>query len=170
MREWRPDVATMSGRAAGNLESLRRLAELLDTRFVIPGTKIRFGLDPILSLVPGLGDLVSPAFAVLLLVEGLQQRVPKVVIARMLVNAFTDALIGAIPVAGNIGDIFWRANARNLELLERHARPGAAPSRSDYVVASLLAAVFGIVVFIPVMLAIWLAASLWWWMVSAAPA
>jgi len=171
MREWRPDVATMSGRAAGNLESLRRLAELLDTRFVIPGTKIRFGLDPILSLVPGLGDLVSPAFAVLLLVEGLQQRVPKVVIARMLVNAFTDALIGAIPVAGNIGDIFWRANARNLELLERHARPGgAAPSRNDYVAAALLAAAFGIVVFIPVMLAVWLAASLWWWMVSAAPA
>ena len=160
----------MSTRAAGNLASLRRLAELLDNRFVIPGTNIRFGLDPILSLVPGLGDLVSPAFAVLLLVQGLQQRVPKVVIARMLANAFIDALIGAIPVAGNIGDIFWRANARNLDLLARHARPGAAPSKSDYVAASLLAAAFGIVVFIPVTIAIWLAASLWWWLMAAAPA
>jgi hypothetical protein len=152
--------------AGERLEALRRLAALLDNRFVIPGTDIRFGLDPVLSLVPGVGDLVSPAFAVLLLVQGVQQRIPKVVMVRMLVNALADALIGAVPVAGNIGDIFWRANTRNLALLERHARPGAAPSTGDYVVVGLLAAAFGAVIFIPVFIGIWLAAALWLWLMS----
>lgn len=148
------------------LDLLRRLAVFLDSRFVIPGTRIRFGLDPILSLVPGFGDLVSPAFAVLLLTHGVRQRVPAVVLARMLANAFMDALIGAVPIAGNIGDIFWRANVRNLALLERHAHPGAAPQWSDYAVAMIMAAVFGLVIFIPVFIAIWLAAGLWWWMMA----
>jgi len=150
------------------LAALRRLADLLDNRFVIPGTTIRFGLDPILSLVPGLGDLVSPAFAVLLLVQGVEQRIPKVVMVRMLVNALVDALIGAVPVAGNVGDVFWRANARNFALLERHARPGAAPAAGDYVVAGLLAAAFGMVVFIPALVGIWLALSLWVWLFASA--
>ena len=150
-------------RAFDEIRRLRRLAALLDSRFTIPGTRIRFGLDPILSLVPGFGELVSPAFAVLLLTQGVRQRVPVVVLARMLANALIDAAIGVVPVAGSIGDIFWRANVWNLELLERHARPGAQPSRGDYAMAALMAAAFGLVVFVPVMLAIWLASALWWW-------
>ncbi len=161
-----PRTANRDPRTASRLEGLRRLADLLVNRFVIPGTSIRFGLDPILSFVPGVGDLVSPAFAVLLLVQGVQQRIPKVVMLRMLVNALVDAAIGAVPVAGNVGDVFWRANARNLELLERHARPGAAPDSSDYVVAGLLAVVFGMIVFIPAIVGIWLAVSLWWWLAA----
>jgi len=146
------------------LEALRRLAVLLDTRFVIPGTSIRFGLDPLFSLIPGIGDLVSPAFAVLLLVQGIEQRVPKVVLVRMLVNALADAFIGAVPVAGNIGDVFFRANVRNMALLERHARPGVRPSTSDYVLVGLLAGAFGLVVFVPVFLSFWLAVALWTWL------
>jgi len=146
------------------LDGLRRLAQLLDNRFVVPGTTIRFGLDPLFSLLPGVGDLVSPAFAVLLLVQGIQQHVPKVVLVRMLANAFVDALIGAVPIAGNIADVFWRANLRNLALLERHARPGVSPSRGDYVVVGLLAAGFGLVIFVPVLLGLWLAAGLLEWL------
>ena len=156
----------MRNAAGARLEALRQLAALLDNRFVIPGTTIRFGLDPVLSLIPGVGDLVSPAFAILLLVQGVGQRIPKVVMVRMLANALLDALIGAVPIAGNIGDIFWRANARNLALLERHAHPGAAPSKSDYVFVSLLAAAFGLVIFIPVFIGIWLAAGLWFWLTT----
>jgi hypothetical protein len=154
-------------RALDDLRWLRQLATLLDSRFVVPGTSIRFGLDPILSLVPGLGDLVSPAFAVLLLTQGVRQGVPTVVLARMLVNGFADALIGAVPVAGNIADVFWRANERNLALLERHSRPGAQPAPSDYLAAGVLAAVFGLAVLVPVFLAVWLAAGFWWWLVAA---
>ncbi len=151
-----------------DLLRLRQLATLLDNRFVIPGTTIRFGLDPILSLVPGLGELVSPAFAVLLLTQGVRQRVPKVVLVRMLFNAFLDALIGAVPVAGSVADVFWRANVRNLALLERHAVPGAKPAPGDYVVLGLLSAAFGLVIFVPVVLALWMAAAVWWWLVTAA--
>ena len=63
------------------LSLLRSWAELLDSRFRIPGTKIRYGLDPILSLIPGLGDLASPAFTVLLLFKGLERHVPRIVLA-----------------------------------------------------------------------------------------
>src|SRR5262245_22537374 len=136
-------------RWADEIRRLRWFADLLDSRFRIPGTQIRFGIDPILSLVPGLGDLSSPIFAVVLMAQGLRQRVPKVVLTRMLLNALVDALIGAVPIAGNIGDIFWRANLRNLELLERHAHPGQPPARGDYLLVFGVAAVFGLIVAIP---------------------
>jgi hypothetical protein len=140
---------------------LRWWADLLDSRFQIPGTGIRFGIDPILSLIPGLGDLASPVFAVALMVQGVRQRVPRVVLLRMLGNALIDALIGAVPIAGAVGDIFWRANLRNLALLERHATRGVRPSRSDYIFVWTAAAIFGLLVAIPVFLAIYLFAELW---------
>src|SRR5215213_3040822 len=115
------------------LQWLRAWADLLDSRFRIPGTQIRFGIDPVLSLIPGLGDLASPIYTVLLLVQGVKVRVPRVIMARMVFNALIDALIGIVPVAGSVGDIFWRANVRNLSLLERHARPGRPPERGDYI-------------------------------------
>jgi hypothetical protein len=142
------------------LPYLRSWADLLDSRFRIPGTEVRVGLDPVLSLVPGLGDLASPVFTVALLVEGLRRRVPKVILTRMAANALLDAAIGAVPVAGNVGDIFWRANTRNLALLERHARPGRPPERADYVFVLGLAAIFGLLVAIPFFVALWLAVLL----------
>jgi hypothetical protein len=142
---------------------LRAWAELLDSKFRIPGTQIRFGIDPILSLIPGLGDLASPVFAVLLIVQGARQRVPRVVLVRMAANALVDALIGAVPIAGNVGDIFWRANSMNLALLERHARPGLPPSRGDYLFVFGIAAVFGLALAIPFVLAIVLTAAVVRW-------
>jgi hypothetical protein len=143
----RPDVT---------LAWLRTWAVLLDARFRIPGTQIRFGIDPLLALIPGIGDLASPVFTTLLIVQGLHQRVPKVILVRMLGNALLDALIGVVPVAGPVGDVFWKANVRNLALLERYARPGLAPTRSDYVFVFAIVAVFGMIVVVPVALAIWL--------------
>jgi hypothetical protein len=136
---------------------LRAWAVLLDARFRIPGTQIRFGIDPVLSLIPGIGDLVSPIFATLLIVQGLHQRVPKVIVLRMLSNALIDAVIGVVPVAGSVADIFWRANMRNLALLERYARPGLTASPSDYAFVWGVVALFGMVITVPVVLAIWLA-------------
>lgn len=144
------------------LPLLRRWADLLDSRFVIPGTSIRFGIDPLLSLVPGVGDLASPIYTVLLLVQGTARRVPRAVLARMVINALVDALIGAVPVAGNVGDIFFRANLRNLALLERHALPGVPPTKSDVAFLWGAAAVLGIVVAVPFFAAL----ALWWWLWS----
>jgi hypothetical protein len=140
---------------------LRQVADLLDSRFRIPGTRIRFGLDPILALLPGIGSLASPLFTVALLAQAVYQRVPRVIMLRMLVNALLDALIGAVPVAGAVGDLFYRANLRNLALLERHARPGVAPTRGDRTFVLAAAAVFGLVILVPVVLALWLAVLLW---------
>jgi Domain of unknown function (DUF4112) len=143
------------------LAALRWWAELLDSRFRVPGTQVRFGLDPILSLVPGLGDLASPVFTLLILGQALRQRVPRVVIVRMVLNALIDAAIGVVPIAGNIGDVFWRANLMNLALLERHARPGRPPAPGDYAFVWAVAALFGLAVAVPVLLALWLAVELW---------
>lgn len=140
---------------------LRQWANLLDARFRIPATRIRFGIDPLLSLIPGAGELVSPAFAVALLVQALYQGVPRVIMVRMLLNGLLDALIGAVPVAGIVGDVFFRANIRNLALLERHARPGVQPTRGDYAFVFGMAALFGMIVLIPVIIALWLSLQLW---------
>jgi len=143
------------------LSYLRRWANLLDSRFRIPGTQIRFGLDPILSLIPGLGELASPVFALLLIATGVQRGVPKVVLFRMVVNALLDALIGAIPIAGTVGDIFWRANTANLALLELHSVPGRRPTRADYAFVWAAAAILGVLVAVPVFVGIWLAMWMW---------
>lgn len=139
------------------LRRLRWIADLLDSRFRVPGTEIRFGLDPILSLVPGLGDLASPLFALALIVQGLRQQVPKIVLTRMMLNALLDAIIGAVPIAGTIGDVFFRANLMNLALLERHAQAGRPPASGDYAFVFGMAAVCGLLVAIPVGLGFWLA-------------
>jgi len=144
-----------------SLAWFRQLATLLDARFRIPGTNIRFGLDPILSLLPGIGDLASPAFAVALLVQALYQGVPRLVMVRMLLNALIDALLGAVPFAGPVADIFYRANLRNLALLERHATPGVAPTRGDRIFVLVAAGLFGVVILVPVVLAVWLTFLVW---------
>lgn len=140
------------------LPDLRRYATVLDKAFRIPGTNIRFGLDPIIGLIPGLGDLASPVFAGLLVLEGARLGIPRIVLIRMVVNALIDAVIGAIPFAGAVGDIFFRANTKNLALLERHAVPGGLPAtRRDYwfVWVALTLLVLGVIVI--VWLALWLA-------------
>lgn len=147
-----------------DLERLRRIAALLDSRFRVPGTNIRFGLDPILSLIPGLGDLTSPLFALALIVQGLRQRVPKIVLTRMMLNALVDAVIGAVPIAGTIGDVFFRANLMNLRLLERHAHPGRPPETGDYVFVFAMAAVCGLLVAIPAGIGIWLTYKFLHWL------
>lgn len=140
---------------------LRWWADLLDSKFRIPGTNIRFGLDPILSIFPGLGELATPVFTVLVLVQALRQRVPGVVIFRMIVNALIDAAVGAVPIAGTIADVFWRANNANLTLLERHARRGRPPSTADYVVFWVIVSIFGLVVGFLVFIGFWLAWLIW---------
>lgn len=145
------------------LELLRRWADLLDARFRIPGTRIRFGLDPVLSLIPGVGDLVSPVFALALIAHGVALGVPKVILLRMLINALIDAALGMVPVAGNIADLFWRANTANLALLERFARPGRRPTPGDYTFVAVMAGLFGAVVFLIMGITIWVA--VWFWSV-----
>ncbi len=138
---------------------LRRWAVLLDSAFKVPGLPVRFGLDAILGLVPGFGELTTPAFTVALLVTGVRMRVPPVVLARMVMNAGIDALFGLVPIAGDLVDVGWKANLRNLDLLERHAVPGTPPRRADawFVVAGVaLIGLVGILALIPVVMVVYL--------------
>ena len=138
------------------LDALRRWAVLLDSVFRVPGTNIRFGLDAIVGLVPGIGDISTPVFAALLLFQGVRMRLPLVVQARMVLNAAIDMLVGLVPILGDLVDVGWKANLRNLALLERHARPGVAPSRGDYYFVGVCIALLALIAVMPVVLLVWL--------------
>src|SRR5687767_4529610 len=142
----------MKGRLPPNpetLDALRRWAVLLDSAFRVPGTSIRFGLDAIVGLIPGVGDISTPAFATLILLQAVRMRLPVVVQARMVLNAAIDMLIGLVPILGDLVDIGWKANLRNLALLERHARPGVPPSRSDYIFVVVCLVLLAIITITP---------------------
>ena len=142
--------------SAATMDALRRWAVLLDSAFKVPGTKVRFGLDAIIGLVPGVGDLVAPVFTVILLATALRMRVPVVVVVRIVLNAFIDMVLGLVPIAGDIGDVFWKADLRNMALLERHARPGVPPTRGDYwfVLGSIAAVI--VIALVPFVILFWL--------------
>jgi len=134
------------------LELLRRWARIFDSAFRIPGTQIRFGIDPILGLVPGVGDLASPLLSLLMIWHGARLRVPKIVLARMVFNALIDAIAGVVPVAGDLFDFGWKATAWNLALLEKHAMPGERATSGDYVFVILCSAVLIVVALLPLLL------------------
>ncbi len=102
------------------IDRLRSLTHVLDNAIVIPGTEIRFGLDPILGLLPGGGDAISSVMSVYLVAECLRLGLPKATLGRMLSNLLLDTIVGAVPFAGDLFDVGWKANTRNLKLLEAH--------------------------------------------------
>jgi hypothetical protein len=110
----------------------------LDRAFVVPGTNIRVGIDPLLGvLAPGAGDAVGALASFAIFYLGFKLRVPKVVLLRMLVNIAVDALVGAVPVLGDLFDVFFRAAERNLALVKRHGGTARAADFSDYAVVAL---------------------------------
>jgi hypothetical protein len=138
------------------LDALRRWAVLLDSWFRVPGTRIRFGLDAIVGLVPGIGDLSTPVFAGMILLQAVRMRLPLVVQARMVLNAGIDMLLGLVPVLGDLVDVTWKANLRNLALLERHARPGVPPAPSDYTFVAVCLVLLALIALTPLVLIAWL--------------
>jgi hypothetical protein len=121
------------------LERVRRLAWLLDNSLPVPGTRWRIGLDPLLGLVPGLGDLIGAALSGWILLEGDRLGAGRATLLRMLWNVLVETIIGAIPVLGDLFDAGWKANAKNLALLERHlATPGGQRKRDRVFVGILV--------------------------------
>ncbi len=118
-----------------------RLVRLLDDGFEVPGLGVRFGLDPVLGLLlPGVGDAVGAVATAALLVEGLRRGVPATVLFTMVFHAVVDAVLGSVPVLGDLFDVAWKANRRNLRLIEQHAegRPPTLGQRLLVVGAVLL--------------------------------
>jgi len=96
---------------------LDALATMLDTAFVVPGTQIRFGLDALIGLIPGIGDAITTLMSLYIVREARELGAPRLLIARMLGNVAIDGIVGAVPLLGDAFDVAWRANRRNLKLL-----------------------------------------------------
>ena len=105
---------------AERLARLDRLARTMDAAFAIPGTKLKLGADAMLGLVPGVGDVVAKVASAYILYEAHQLGLPKHKLARMGGNVLMDLVFGSVPVAGDVFDVFWRANMRNLKIIRTH--------------------------------------------------
>ena len=99
---------------------VRRMANLFDSKFAVPGTRVRFGLDSLVGLLPGVGDLAGAAAGIWLILEAAKLKAPKGTLAKMCLNLGIDLAGGTIPIAGDIFDLFWRSNQRNVDLLQNH--------------------------------------------------
>jgi hypothetical protein len=102
---------------AERVARLEALAALLDTAILVPGTNVRFGLDALIGLVPGIGDVVTTLLSLYLVNEAKALGAPRHLILRMLGNVALDGVVGAVPLAGDVFDVMWRANRRNMKLL-----------------------------------------------------
>jgi hypothetical protein len=138
------------------MAGLRRIAELLDNAFEVPGTSYRIGLDPIIGLVPGIGDLISPLFTIGMLLQARELGVPRVVQARMLINVAIDTFVGIVPVFGDLFDFAWKSNEMNLALLELHAREDRGASRGDWAFVTLMIALVVLIAVVPFIVLGWL--------------
>jgi hypothetical protein len=135
---------------------LRHVARLLDSAVPVPGTSFRFGLDPILGLIPGLGDIVSPLFTVAIIWQARDLGIPHVVMIRMIINAAIDTLVGLVPILGDLFDFGWKSNNMNLALLEQHAYEERGPSPGDWSFVMMSSALLLVIAAVPFLLLGWL--------------
>ena len=113
------------------VQRLRALSHLLDDSMRVPGTGVRFGLDALIGLIPGVGDAAGAAMSAYLLLEGGRMGVPRPTLLRMAGNVAIEAVVGAIPFLGDLFDVGWKANLRNLRLLEAHLASPALTARAS---------------------------------------
>ncbi len=129
-----------------DIRRARALARILDTAVGIPGTKIRLGLDPVLGLVPGAGDVASAMLSAYIVLVAANKGAPRPVIWRMLGNIAVDTALGSVPVLGDLFDVAFKSNIRNVELLERYAVEPAAVERRSRGLAVLVIVVVAVLV------------------------
>jgi hypothetical protein len=143
---------------------VRTLARLLDNAISIPGTKWKIGLDPIIGLIPGVGDMVGAVLSGYIVLEAVRAEVPTFTLARMLVNVGIDTLVGSVPALGDVFDAAWKSNAMNVALLERHlVATGSAPPKRRNVIGVMALALIVLLVIVGagVALGIFVARLLW---------
>jgi len=149
----------MSLDRARQIDQLRQWSRVMDSAYRVPGTQVRFGWDPIVGLVPGLGDVATASFSAVLLYRALRLGVPRVVLARMVLNILIDLAAGIVPFVGDLVDVAWKSNSLNFALLERHERPGVKPSTADWAVVLLALVVVGGIVSLVLLSVFWMVYS-----------
>jgi hypothetical protein len=165
MSDPRPEILPPSSqtglraRLAGGMfsdESLDHLSHLLDDCFQVPGTSIRFGIDGIIGLVPGLGDVLAGLASLLIIVAAWFRGVPAITLTRMVANVGIGVLVGAVPFFGDMFDIFWKANRRNYKLLTRHIAEPHRHTWRDWAFLMLLGVVVVSIFMTPLLVVAWL--------------
>lgn len=136
------------------------LAKILDTTVRIPGTRIYLGLDPLLGLIPGLGNILANLLGTVILILTARLQVLQIVIARMSLNLLINGVVGAIPIAGDLFSIWFRSHARNAELLRRAA---SQPHRETQQARLYVAGIIGgtIVLLLAIAAVLWIVVKLW---------
>jgi Domain of unknown function (DUF4112) len=131
---------------APRLKRMRQISHLLDSAIVIPGTKQRIGLDPILGLIPGGGDTVSAALSGYIIIEAARMGLPREALIKMVLNIAIDTVAGSVPIVGDIFDVVSKANLRNMQIVESHVTVSAPTSaKADKLFIGLLIA--GLIIF-----------------------
>jgi hypothetical protein len=122
---------------AEEVRRLEALAWLLDSSIPIPGTRLRIGLDPIIGLIPVVGDLIGMLFSAYILVRAARLGIPRVTLMRMGFNVTLETVVGIVPIVGDAFDFWWQANRKNVELLKAHVRDPGRARRGDWLFAML---------------------------------
>lgn len=135
-----------SARLAAAERRLSWVSRLLDDAVVVPGTGRRIGVEPVIGVIPGVGDVFSAAVGIWLIAEAARFHLPRVVIARMALNTAVDLIVGIIPVAGDLFDFVFKSNSRNMDLFRRYASDPTASTREHrLVLIGALGLVIGII-------------------------
>ena len=145
--ERRPRALTPE--VARRLEALRSLQGWLDDAFRVPGTSLRFGWDPLIGLLPWVGDVLTALMSGAIVLQAHHMRLPRVVQVRMLGNVAIDFVAGAIPFVGDAADFFWKSNKKNFAMLEQHAYEVRPASAGDWLFVSAVLLAITAVALVP---------------------
>jgi hypothetical protein len=144
--EWELLPPEEKDRRASSEPLFKWLALIMDEFLRLPGTKFRFGLDPIIGLVPGLGDTASAIVSALALVHATRLGLPKIVLARMALNILVNEVVGLVPGIGDAFSFWFKSNKRNYELIQQHINAPKRARQTDWVfVGAVLSLLFVIV-------------------------
>jgi hypothetical protein len=135
-------------------KQLDHYAWLMDNCFRIPGIGWRFGLEAILGIFPGAGDVIGGAMGVVLLVRAFQFKLPKIVIFRMILNTLIDVTVGAIPLLGDLFDFVWKSNTKNMKLFHKYAGEPETSTRKHWIFVGILIGSFLLLFFVIVLLTV----------------
>ena len=158
------ETGEISTELARRAKRVRMLGQLLDNSIPIPGTERKIGLDSVIGLIPGVGDMIGGVLSGYIILEAARARVPTVTLVRMLTNVGIDTLVGIVPVLGDLFDAAWKANTKNVVLLQGHlvTSDEASTGRRSILGASLAAvAVLALIVVGGIAAAIYVARLLW---------
>ncbi len=139
------------------LEPLFRwLALVMDNFLKLPGTNFRFGLDPIMGLIPGLGDTGSTLISALALLAAARRGLPKILLARMSLNILINEFVGIIPIAGDAFSFWFKSNARNYELLKCHAGGTRRSTKSDWIFVGVVLFLLALILLVSLAVSFWI--------------